>query len=89
MFSTRGTRSRWAAVSRPSSGSVGPRIQSGSYVTDQVTVDYGWRKDRLTLQVGKQITIEYFSESEAQGRPGVSSLRFPRIKAVWDGKRDL
>lgn len=42
-----------------------------------------------THQVGKQITVEYFSETEAQDRKGVLSLRFPRIKAVWDGQRDV
>lgn len=40
-------------------------------------------------QVGRQITVEYFSESEAVGRDGVS-LRFPRLKTVWDkGGRDV
>jgi DNA ligase-1 len=40
-------------------------------------------------QVGKEITVEYFSESEAAGRPGALSLRFPRVKKVWEGKRDV
>lgn len=35
------------------------------------------------------MTVEYFSETEAVGREGVPSLRFPRIKAIWDGKRDV
>lgn len=40
--------------------------------------------------VGKQITVEYFGESEAAGRnEGVKSLRFPRVKKVWDGRRDI
>lgn len=41
--------------------------------------------------VGKQITVEYFGESEAADREaGVMSLRFPRVKKVWeDGKRDV
>lgn len=34
--------------------------------------------------VGKQITVEYFGESEAADRPGVMSLRFPRVKVVWE-----
>ncbi|RXK38888.1 hypothetical protein M231_03837 [Tremella mesenterica] len=41
------------------------------------------------LIVGKEITVEYFSESEATDRPGKMSLRFPRVKAVYDGKRDI
>ncbi len=43
-------------------------------------------------QVGKQITVEYFAESAAQGRPDEPSLRFPRVKRVWEegvGKRDV
>ncbi|KAK4683663.1 hypothetical protein P7C73_g6571, partial [Tremellales sp. Uapishka_1] len=41
--------------------------------------------------VGKQITLEYFSESESNDRGrGERSLRFPRVKAVWeDGKRSI
>jgi DNA ligase-1 len=35
------------------------------------------------------MTVEYFSESEAVGREGVRSLRFPRIKTFWDEKRDI
>jgi DNA ligase-1 len=48
----------------------------------------GWQAD--DDQVGKEITVEYFSESEAAGRPGAVSLRFPRIKKVWEeGNRDV
>ncbi|WVQ79864.1 hypothetical protein IAT38_001964 [Cryptococcus sp. DSM 104549] len=39
--------------------------------------------------VGKEITVEYFSESEVAGREK-KSLRFPRVKKVWEeGKRDV
>lgn len=38
--------------------------------------------------VGKTITVEYFGESEVPGRDG-KSLRFPRVKTVWDGPRDV
>ncbi|GMK54919.1 hypothetical protein CspeluHIS016_0115050 [Cutaneotrichosporon spelunceum] len=38
--------------------------------------------------VGKTITVEYFGESEVPGREG-RSLRFPRVKAVYDGARDV
>lgn len=43
----------------------------------------------LTWQIGRQMTVEYFSESEAAGREGVPSLRFPRIKTIWEEKRDI
>lgn len=47
----------------------------------------------LVLQIGKQMTIEYFEESSSDkrgGKLGASSLRFPRIKTVWEeGKRDI
>jgi DNA ligase-1 len=33
--------------------------------------------------------VEYFSESESASREGIKSLRFPRIKKVWDGERDV
>lgn len=47
----------------------------------------------LILQIGKQITIEYFSESTSTDRGDGAdsvSLRFPRVKAVWeDGDRNI
>ncbi|KAI9631724.1 uncharacterized protein MKK02DRAFT_21481 [Dioszegia hungarica] len=47
-----------------------------------------WAKDP-SLIIGRQMTVEYFSESEAAGREGVPSLRFPRIKTIYEGKRDI
>jgi DNA ligase 1 len=45
------------------------------------------------LQIGKQMTVEYFAESLSNGRGGAEggvSLRFPRVKKVWeDGERDV
>lgn len=39
------------------------------------------------LIVGKQITVQYFSESESEGK---YSLRFPTVKAIYEnGNRDL
>ena len=39
--------------------------------------------------MGKEITVQYFSESRAVNRDGVS-LRFPRLKKVWEeGRRDV
>jgi DNA ligase-1 len=41
-------------------------------------------------QVGKQITVEYFAESPSLEREGVMSLRFPRVKQVWEeGERGV
>lgn len=44
-------------------------------------------------QIGKQVTIEYFGESTSDARDkkgGGVSLRFPRIKHIWEGeKRDV
>jgi hypothetical protein len=41
------------------------------------------------VQIGKEVTVEYFSESSAAGREG-KSLRFPRVKQIWDeGKRTI
>ncbi|KAL7424834.1 hypothetical protein Q5752_000519 [Cryptotrichosporon argae] len=44
-----------------------------------------------SLIVGKQITVQYFGESESSDRgQGIKSLRFPRVKQVWeDGRRDI
>jgi len=41
------------------------------------------------IKVGKEITVQYFSESRALDRGG-ASLRFPRVKKVWEeGRRDI
>jgi len=39
------------------------------------------------LIIGKTITVQYFSESVNQS--GEYSLRFPTIKHIWDGIRDV
>lgn len=43
----------------------------------------------LTRQLGKEVTVEYFSESASSSREGLS-LRFPRVKQIWsEGKRTI
>ncbi|RSH93601.1 hypothetical protein EHS25_006246 [Saitozyma podzolica] len=64
----------------------GTPVSIGSGFTAEQRLAYA--KDP-SLIVGKEITVEYFSESEAAGRPGALSLRFPRVKKVWEGKRDV
>ena len=44
-----------------------------------------WYKDK-TLIIGKTVTIQYFQESEVDGR---MSLRFPVLKYKYDDKRDV
>jgi hypothetical protein len=40
-------------------------------------------------EIGKEVTVEYFSESASAGREGMS-LRFPRVKQIWaEGKRTI
>ncbi|GFZ50295.1 hypothetical protein JCM24511_08051 [Saitozyma sp. JCM 24511] len=64
----------------------GTPVSVGSGFTAEPRLAYA--KDP-SLIVGKEITVEYFSETEAVGRPGALSLRFPRVKKVWEGKRDV
>ena len=40
-----------------------------------------------TMIVGKTITVQYFEES--QDEQGKVSLRFPTVKAIYDGERDV
>lgn len=40
-----------------------------------------------TKIIGKTITVQYFEESE--DKDGKPSLRFPTLKAIYDGERDL
>ncbi|ORX38023.1 hypothetical protein BD324DRAFT_624236 [Kockovaella imperatae] len=47
-----------------------------------------WAKDPSSI-IGKQICVAYFSESQNQKRPEERSLRFPRLKHVYDQKRDF
>ncbi|KLT40401.1 hypothetical protein CC85DRAFT_287502 [Cutaneotrichosporon oleaginosum] len=60
----------------------------------RVAVGSGWTAlQRLRFRrpeniVGSTITVEYFGVSEVPGREG-KSLRFPRVKAVYDGPRDV
>lgn len=37
--------------------------------------------------IGKEITVQYFEEST--DKDGNLSLRFPTVKAIWDGKRNV
>jgi DNA ligase-1 len=39
------------------------------------------------LLIGKTVTVQYFEESVDQN--GKHSLRFPVIKQIWDGERDI
>ncbi|EJT49959.1 hypothetical protein A1Q1_00890 [Trichosporon asahii var. asahii CBS 2479] len=65
----------------------GHRVSVGSGFTPDQRLRYA--RDP-SLIVGRQITVEYFEESPSEKRDGVMSLRFPRVKEVWEeGKRDI
>ncbi|OCF31247.1 hypothetical protein I316_07033 [Kwoniella heveanensis BCC8398] len=71
----------------------GHRVSVGSGFTAEQRIRYA--KDPEGI-VGKMITVEYFSESVAASRAGQGggdggkSLRFPRVKMVWEeGKRGM
>lgn len=42
-----------------------------------------------SYEIGRQMTVEFFSESQAATRDAGVSLRFPRVKKIWDGERDV
>ena len=44
-------------------------------------------RDHPKQIIGKTITVKYFGES--QNKNGGYSLRFPTLKAIYDGKRDI
>jgi DNA ligase-1 len=39
------------------------------------------------LLLGKTVTVTYFEETT--NKQGTISLRFPTVKAIYDGKRDM
>lgn len=56
----------------------------GSGITISQRMD--WKKHPNKI-IGKTITVKYFGESK--NKSGGLSLRFPTLKAVYDGKRDI
>lgn len=60
----------------------GHRVSVGSGFTTEQRLRYARKPEEI---VGKEITVAYFGESEAADREaGVMSLRFPRVKKVWE-----
>ncbi|WVR08347.1 hypothetical protein IAU60_005400 [Kwoniella sp. DSM 27419] len=67
----------------------GHKVSVGSGFTAEQRVRYARSPDDI---IGKAITVQYFSESTAveRGQEGGKSLRFPRVKAVWEeGRRGM
>ncbi|WWC95272.1 hypothetical protein V866_002131 [Kwoniella sp. B9012] len=69
----------------------GHPVSVGSGFTAEQRIRYAKHPEQI---VGKMITVEYFSESESIERDkkakGKKSLRFPRVKVVWEeGKRGI
>lgn len=78
----------------------GVKVSVGSGFTADQRIKFGEKPDlivshvvtlgdQLIGQVGKEVTVEYFSESASSSREG-RSLRFPRVKQIWEeGKRSM
>lgn len=66
----------------------GHRVNVGSGFSTEQRLRYA---ENPNLLIGKEITVEYFEESRSHNRSDqLTSLRFPRVKAVWEtGKRDM
>jgi len=65
----------------------GVKVSVGSGFSAEERLRYAKNPE---LIVGKEITVEYFSESASMGREQGMSLRFPRVKKVWEeGKRSV
>ncbi|WVW86558.1 hypothetical protein I302_108608 [Kwoniella bestiolae CBS 10118] len=69
----------------------GHPVSVGSGFTAEQRIRYAKHPEQI---VGKTITVEYFSESESMQKDkkgkGKKSLRFPRVKVVWEeGKRGM
>ncbi|ORY35045.1 hypothetical protein BCR39DRAFT_490756 [Naematelia encephala] len=65
----------------------GHPVSIGSGFTAEQRLRFAEKPEEI---IGKQVTVEYFSESQAEDRgKGVMSLRFPRVKKVWEGRRDI
>lgn len=62
----------------------GIRVGVGSGLKIQQRID--WAEDP-SLIIGNEITVKYFEPTKNQ--QGTESLRFPTLKAVHDGKRDV
>ncbi|BEI94441.1 uncharacterized protein CcaverHIS019_0700130 [Cutaneotrichosporon cavernicola] len=62
----------------------GHRVAVGSGFTTMQRLQFR-RRENI---VGKTMTVEYFGESEVPGREG-KSLRFPRVKALYEGAREV
>ncbi|CAG8535890.1 12680_t:CDS:2 [Ambispora leptoticha] len=67
------------------------KVHVGSGLTNEDRLKY--RTPRSII--GKEVTVEYTDESKTQKKNGkgecetVTSLRFPRIKAIYEKKRDV
>jgi DNA ligase-1 len=64
------------------------------YEGEEVGVGSGWSQEQRRLYykhpeklIGNEITVQYFEVSE--DKTGKKSLRFPTVKAVWEGKRNV
>ena len=64
------------------------------YEGEEVGVGSGWSQEQRRHYynhpeelIGNEITVQYFEVS--QDKTGKKSLRFPTVKAVWDGKRNV
>ncbi|WVQ66591.1 uncharacterized protein L199_004775 [Kwoniella botswanensis] len=69
----------------------GHPVSVGSGFTAEQRIRYAKHPEQI---VGKMITVEYFGESESMERDkkgkGQKSLRFPRVKVIWEeGKRGI
>lgn len=62
----------------------GNRVDVGAGLTREQRI--AWMKDP-SLIIGKVITVKYFEETT--NKAGAHSLRFPTLKHVYDGKRDV
>ena len=61
----------------------GSRVQVGSGFSHEQKRYYFEHPEEI---LGKQITVQYFEETHNQN--GGTSLRFPTVKAIYDGRRD-
>lgn len=68
----------------------GVPVSIGSGFTSQQRLHYAAHPEDI---IGKQVTVEYFGESTSDSRDrngGGLSLRFPRLKMIWEGDgRDI
>nr|ODN91310.1 hypothetical protein L203_01515 [Cryptococcus depauperatus CBS 7841] len=85
-----GTFSEYKALSNIWISHKGHPVSVGSGFTAQQRLRWVEHPEEI---LGKVVTVEFFEECEAQDRKGKGdegkSLRFPRIKAVWDKQREI